>query len=178
MGYPALVLLLRRAGVAEGDANTQDAVELFRRMVFNILVDNTDDHEKNHSLLVVSPWDNGRFRLAPAYDVLPSNSGQGRQEFVCGDFGQDATLENAMSRCQSFGLDPREAALQVERIIGVVNTWKQHFAASGVTPADMEQLEQRVDGEELLGQRRAFVADNYAATPSRRPRRGPFDAGR
>ena len=55
MGYPALALLLRRAGVAEGDANAQDAAELFRRMVFNILVDNTDDHEKNHSLLVVSP---------------------------------------------------------------------------------------------------------------------------
>jgi hypothetical protein len=78
MGYPELALLLRRAGVSEGEANAQDAAELFRRMVFNILVDNTDDHEKNHSLLVVAPWDNGRFRLAPAYDVLPCNSGQGR----------------------------------------------------------------------------------------------------
>jgi serine/threonine-protein kinase HipA len=128
MGYPALALLLRRAGVAKGDANAQDAAELFRRMVFNILVDNTDDHEKNHSLLAVSPWENGRFRLAPAYDVLPSNSGQGRQEFVCGDFGHDddSTLDNAMSRCQSFGLSSREAA------------------------------------------------SNYALTPARRPRRGPF----
>jgi serine/threonine-protein kinase HipA len=174
MGYPALALLLRRAGVAEGDANAQDAVELFRRMVFNILVDNTDDHEKNHSLLVVSPWDNGRFRLAPAYDVLPANSGQGRQEFLCGDFGHDATLGNAMSRCQSFGLDPREAALEVERIIGVVDTWKEHFAACGVAAGDMEQLEQRIDGEELLRQRRTFAAGDYAATAARRPRRGPF----
>ncbi|MDB5860540.1 MAG: hypothetical protein JWQ76_4229, partial [Ramlibacter sp.] len=162
MGYPALALLLRRAGVAEGDANARDSAELFRRMVFNILVDNTDDHEKNHSLLVVSPWENGRFRLAPAYDVLPSNSGQGRQEFVCGDFGHDSTLENAMSRCQSFGLSPREAALQVERIVSVVDTWKEHFAACGVTPGDIEPLEQRVDGEQLLGQRRTFAASNYA----------------
>jgi serine/threonine-protein kinase HipA len=131
-----------------GDANAQDAAELFRRMVFNILVDNTDDHEKNHSLLAVSPWENGRFRLAPAYDLLPSNSGQGRQEFVCGDFGHDSTLDNAMSRCQSFGLSSREAALQVEQIITVVDTWKEHFAACGVTPGDIEQLEQRIDGEE------------------------------
>lgn len=65
-------------------------------MVFNILVDNTDDHEKNHSILVVSPWSNGRFRLAPAYDVLSSNSGQGFQEFICGDMGRDSTLE---TRC-------------------------------------------------------------------------------
>lgn len=47
-------------------------------MVFNILVDNTDDHEKNHALLVVNPFANGRLRLAPAYDVLPSQSGQGQ----------------------------------------------------------------------------------------------------
>ncbi|WP_332827324.1 type II toxin-antitoxin system HipA family toxin [Ramlibacter sp.] len=174
MGYPELALLLRRAGVAEGEANAQDATELFRRMVFNILVDNTDDHEKNHSLLVVAPWDNGRFRLAPAYDVLPSNSGQGRQEFICGDFGHDATLENAMSRCQSFGLDARQAALQVERIIAVVDTWKAHFAACGVSAGDIAQLEQRLDGDELLGQRRTFDAGSYASTPARRPRRSPF----
>ncbi|MDR1968433.1 MAG: HipA domain-containing protein [Burkholderiaceae bacterium] len=174
LSYPALALLLRRAGVTQGDANAQDAVELFRRMVFNILIDNTDDHEKNHSLLMVSPWENGRFRLAPAYDVLPSNSGQGRQEFVCGDAGHDSTLENAMSRCQSFGLSPREAALQVEQIIAVVDGWKAHFAVCGVTPGDIEQLEQRIDGEELLGQRRTFVASHYAATPVRQRRHGPF----
>jgi serine/threonine-protein kinase HipA len=160
--------------VAEGEANAQDAAELFRRMVFNILADNTDDHEKNHSLLVVAPWDNGRFRLAPAYDVLPSNSGQGLQEFVCGDFGHDSTLENAMSRCQSFGLDARQAALEVERIIAVVDTWKAHFAACGVSAGDIAQLEQRLDGDELLGQRRTFDGGSYAAKPARRPRRSPF----
>lgn len=174
LSYPALALLLRRAGVTEGDANAQDASELFRRMVFNILMDNTDDHEKNHSLLVVSPWENGRFRLAPAYDVLPSNSGQGRQEFVCGDMGQDSTLENAISRCQSFGLSAPDAAHQVEQVIRIVDGWKKHFAECGVTPGDMEQLEQQIDGGELLGQRRAFDASSYAAVPARRPRRGPF----
>jgi serine/threonine-protein kinase HipA len=122
----------------------------------------------------VSPWDNGRFRLAPAYDLLPSNSGQGRQEFVCGDLGHDSTLENAMSRCQSFGLNPHEAALQVEQVIAVVDGWKAHFAACGVTSGDIEQLEQRIDGDTLLDQRRSFVTSHYAATPKRKPRRGPF----
>jgi serine/threonine-protein kinase HipA len=63
MGYPELARLFRRAGVAIGGANMQDARELFRRMVFNILIDNTNDHEKNHSLLVVSPFQHGRLRL-------------------------------------------------------------------------------------------------------------------
>lgn len=177
LSYPALALLLRRAGVSEEDANTHDASELFRRMVFNILMDNTDDHEKNHSLLVVSPWENGRFRLAPAYDVLPSNAGQARQEFVCGEMGQDSTLENAMSRCQSFGLNAPEAANQVKEVIRVVDGWKEHFVKCGVTPTDIEQLQQQIDGNELLGQRRAFDASSYASAPARRARRGgPFSA--
>jgi len=43
--------------------------ELFRRMVFNILLDNTDDHERNHVLLVN---DAQTYELSPAFDVLPS----------------------------------------------------------------------------------------------------------
>jgi serine/threonine-protein kinase HipA len=75
LGYPALAQLLRRAGVADDGVNLLDMQELFRRMVFNILIDNTDDHEKNHALRVVAPSRQGRYRLAPAYDVLPTNSG-------------------------------------------------------------------------------------------------------
>jgi serine/threonine-protein kinase HipA len=174
MGYPALAQLLRRAGVATEGANAADAAELFRRMVFNILVDNTDDHEKNHALLVVSPWSNGRFRLSPAYDVLPSNSGQGFQEFICGDMGRDSTLANAMSQCQAFGLTPPAAAAEVAQVIQVVDTWRQHFASCGVTNTDIDQLAERIDGEELLNQRRRFSIANYATPSARKVRRGPF----
>ena len=48
-GYPELAQLLRRRGVTAGDRYAADMQELFRRMLFNILVDNTDDHEKNHA---------------------------------------------------------------------------------------------------------------------------------
>jgi serine/threonine-protein kinase HipA len=81
-----------------------------------------------------------------------------------------------MSRCQSFGLGSREAALQVEQVIAVVDGWKEHFAACEVAHGDIEQLAHRIDGEELLGQRRAFAASDYAAAPARRPRRGPFSS--
>jgi serine/threonine-protein kinase HipA len=64
MGYPELARILRRVGVTQGDLNQKDARELFRRMVFNILVDNTDDHEKNHSLLVVNLGSHGRMKLS------------------------------------------------------------------------------------------------------------------
>lgn len=75
LGYPSLAQILRRAGVIDEDRNLHDMRELFRRMVFNILIDNTDDHDKNHALQVVAPTRQGRYRLAPAYDVLTTNSG-------------------------------------------------------------------------------------------------------
>jgi serine/threonine-protein kinase HipA len=174
MGYPELARLLRRAGVAMGLANLQDARELFRRMVFNILMDNTDDHEKNHSFLVVAPFQHGRLRLAPAYDLLPTHSGQGYQEFICGKQGRDSTLDNAISECYAFGLTPAEAAAEVVRVVEVVKTWKLHFAQVGVTPRDIESLALQIDGDFLLQQRTNFEPGRFALLPIKSLRKGPF----
>lgn len=176
LGYPSLAQLLRRAGVAEGDANLLDMQELFRRMVFNILIDNTDDHEKNHSLMVRAPTQQGKYRLAPAYDVLPTNSGQGSQEFIVGTDQRDSTLANAMSQCALFGYTPVQAAEQVLRVIEVVDGWRAHFAACGVTASDLESLAERIDADPLLTQRRHFKAADYPV--QRRSPRGGGAFGR
>jgi serine/threonine-protein kinase HipA len=174
MGYPELARILRRIGITQENTNQRDARELFRRMVFNILTDNTDDHEKNHSLLVVNPFGNGRLKLAPAYDVVPSNSGQGYQEFICGAQGRDSTLENAMSQCEAFGLRPGEAASDVAAIIDVVNGWREHFGQAGVSPRDIEVLAERIDGEALLAQRTDFTPARFASAPAKPGRTSPF----
>lgn len=158
LSYPALAQLLRRLGVTAGKLYLEDMQELFRRMVFNILIDNTDDHEKNHALLVTEPTRNGRLRLAPAYDVLPSNSGQGHQEFGVGLDGSDSTLANAMSQCALFGLTAKQAGAEVLRVIKVVNGWRAHFKSCGVSSPDIESLAERIDGTPLASQRRDFAA--------------------
>ena len=175
LGYPSLAQLLRRTGVADDGLNLLDMQELFRRMVFNILIDNTDDHEKNHALLVVAPARQGKYRLAPAYDVLTTNSGQGTQEFVVGIDQRDSTLSNAMSQCELFGYSPAQAAAEVERVIQVIDGWRTHFAACGVSAADLASLAERIDGDTLLGQRRKFNLADYATPPARPTRRrSPF----
>ena len=177
MGYPALARVLRRVGVSEAGVHQSDARELFRRMVFNILMDNTDDHEKNHALLVVNPYGNGRLKLAPAYDILPTHSGQGHQEFICGALGHESTLDNAMSECEAFGLLPNEAAQEVARVIEVVDGWRTHLAQVGVSAADIEYLGQFIDGDELLAQRMGFEASRFANAGGKRAKpvkRGPF----
>ncbi len=174
LGYPSLAQLLRRAGVAQDDINLLDMQELFRRMVFNILIDNTDDHEKNHALMVVAPTRQGKYRLAPAYDVLPTNSGQGYQEFSVGTAGRDSTLANAMSQCELFGYAPAQAAAEVVRVVEVVDAWREHFAACGVSAADIQSLAERIDGDPLRVQRRAFNPTDHAGAARAPRRRSPF----
>ncbi len=154
--YPNLAQLLRRNGVARGGQNLLDMRELFRRMVFNILMDNTDDHEKNHALLMTLPGRHGSLRLAPAFDVLPTNSGQGRQEFGVGTDGFDSTLANALSQCQLFGLSESEARLEISKVIDVVNGWRRYFSDCGVSSSDIDNVAQRIEGEPLLSQRIEF----------------------
>ena len=106
LGYPELASLLRRRGVVEGGLARAQMRELFRRMVFNILIDNTDDHEKNHVLLNTPGED---LSLSPAFDVLPSGQALGYQQMRVGADGHDSTIDNAMTEARLFGLKDQEA---------------------------------------------------------------------
>jgi serine/threonine-protein kinase HipA len=153
-GYPELAQLLRRRGVTAADRYVADMHELFRRMVFNILIDNTDDHEKNHALLVT---DAQQYELAPAYDVLPSGQALGFQQMRVGEREGDSTIANALSMAQLFELGDKQAATQVRRVARVVANWKQHFANSGVTRRDVELLAEQIDRPFLADQRREYA---------------------
>jgi serine/threonine-protein kinase HipA len=152
-GYPELAQLLRRRGVTDADRYVADMHELFRRMVFNILIDNTDDHEKNHAVLVT---DAQQYELAPAYDVLPSGQALGFQQMRVGEHEADSTLANALSMAQLFELNEKQAAAQVRRVVRVVAGWRRHFAGSGVTRRDLDLLAEQIDRPFLADQRRAY----------------------
>lgn len=156
LGYPELAQLLRRRGVAAGGVSALQMRELFRRMVFNILIDNTDDHEKNHALLVN---DAQQYELSPAYDVLPSGQALGYQQLRVGEQQADSTLVNALSMCTLFALKKHEAPAEVSRVAKVVAGWKQHFAAAGVSARDIEQYAEQIDRPFLRDQRRDFSAE-------------------
>ncbi len=152
LGYPELAQLLRRRGVTQDGMHQQQMHELFRRMVFNILMDNTDDHEKNHVLLMM---DTGDYTLSPAFDVLPSGHALGYQQMRVGKAGSDSTLANAVSECEQFGLRKKSAAEEVRHVCTVVDRWKAHFSDAGVRDADIELLSAQIDRPFLREQRKA-----------------------
>jgi serine/threonine-protein kinase HipA len=121
-------------------------------MVFNILMDNTDDHEKNHVLLVN---DAAQLELSPAFDVLPSGQALGYQQLRVGTEGPDSTLDNALSMCAQFGLKLAQAREEVRRVVGVVERWQAHFTSLGVTQSDIELLAEQIERPFLRQQRQA-----------------------
>ncbi len=137
MGYPELSQLLRI--YAQPSLIKQQQAQLFKRMVFNILIDNTDDHEKNHALIRT---DQGNYRLSPAFDVLPAAQGLGYQQMRVGINGHDSSIENALSEVAAFGLKLSEAKESVGDIQKIVKTWPQHFAKCGVKARELEMLQE------------------------------------
>jgi serine/threonine-protein kinase HipA len=149
-GYPELAQLLRRRGVTDNDLYVEHMRELFRRMVFNILIDNTDDHEKNHAVLVT---DSQQYELSPAYDVLPSGQALGFQQLRVGQDEADSTIANALSMAAMFSLTKKTAEEAVREVVGVVDQWKQHFKKEGVTAGDIELYAEQIDRPYLADQR-------------------------
>ena len=157
-GYPELALLLRRR--APADEFAAQGAQLFRRMVFNILIDNTDDHEKNHALIVApvqpgkaKPGATQHYRLSPAYDVLPAGQALGSQQMRVGRDGADATLTNALSEHRAFALTAPQAGKLCAEVAGVVRRWQAHFTACGVSGRDIDLLAHQIDRAYLREQR-------------------------
>lgn len=86
---------------------SSDLLELYRRMVFNILIGNTDDHARNHSFF----WDGHSYQLTPAYDICPllRIGNIATQAMQVGEFGAKSTLANALTGCERFGLTKAQA---------------------------------------------------------------------
>ena len=116
-----------------------DLHELFRRMVFNILVTNDDDHLRNHGFLM----EDAGWRLSPLYDVVPKPQVGLERRLVLGvgPASRDATLNNALAGATAFDLAPDTASEMIERLRGVVvKRWEPLFEEAGVGPADRRRF--------------------------------------
>lgn len=113
-----------------------DLHELWRRIVFTILVSNKDDHLKNHGFVYAG---NDRWRLSPAFDINPSPPRHRVLETGIIQGGSfDASLDIALDACEFFDLAPADArknTLQMAEIIS--GNWKQALRDQGATPDDV-----------------------------------------
>ncbi len=140
--YPALAEELRRTCADPRAA----ARELFRRMCFNALISNTDDHPRNHAIIAL----NREWRLSPAYDLTPA-PGVGMERdlaMTVGDLGRRATAQNLVTQCPRFLLSKEEAESIVADMQAVVRgEWYGVARAAKVTVKDCEAIRNALENE-------------------------------
>ena len=115
-------------------------VELYRRLVFNVLVGNTDDHARNHSAF----WDGRHLSLTPAYDICPQLR-TGREATQAMDIGgiagNAATLANVLSVCGKFQLRAADARAMIEQLIAAVHdNWPSVCEEAGLATVERDRL--------------------------------------
>lgn len=134
--YVALAEELRRLSGQPLD----DARELYRRMVFNALISNTDDHPRNHAVIALSEdW-----KLSPAYDLTPSSPpSEERRDLAlaCGDEGRYANACNLLTQCERFHMKREDAsALMAEMEETVRARWYLLARTCEVSEQDCERI--------------------------------------
>jgi serine/threonine-protein kinase HipA len=117
-----------------------DKRELFRRIVFNALISNTDDHPRNHAMVA-----SGRgWRLSPAYDLTPSTvrSIEHRDlAMVAGTLGRLASRENLLSGAPRFGMEIDEANAAIDEIQAMIEEyWCAEIKALGGGEEDCDAV--------------------------------------
>lgn len=117
----------------------EDKIELFKRMVFNILVFNNDDHMRNHGFIYVG---DKKWALSPLYDVVPSitHSETYMLAMKIGDLGREASLDNARSAAKYFGISPEEAETYITALCEHTRGWEYHYRNCGVSEQDIAKL--------------------------------------
>ena len=117
-----------------------DARELFRRMTFNALISNSDDHPRNHAVIALeTDW-----RLSPAYDLTPTKQvSLERRDLAmeCGDYGRAAQAGNLLSQCARFLLGREDARRIVDDMEQTVKTrWYEVARRAGVCEQDCGRI--------------------------------------
>ncbi|WP_299959412.1 type II toxin-antitoxin system HipA family toxin [uncultured Roseobacter sp.] len=115
---------------------TEDLHELWRRIVFTILVSNKDDHLKNHGFIYAG---GDRWRLSPAFDINPSPSRHRVLETGIIQGGSfEASLEIALDACEFFDLTPLVAKQQARKLAEIIaSNWKQTLREEGASGEDI-----------------------------------------
>lgn len=131
--YPDIVRAIESFG--DPAAIEADLEQLFRRLAFNVLVANHDDHLRNHGFLrTASGW-----RLAPAFDVNPSPY-TGEHSLSLDGSVHAADLDVVREAAGLYRLGDGEASEIVEQVRSATAGWRAEAAAVGLPRAEIERM--------------------------------------
>lgn len=131
-----------------------DLAELWRRVVFNMLITNVDDHLHNHGFLHSG---HGSWRLAPAFDLNPfPDKERELKTWMTEESGPTGSLEEAMRAAPQFHLDAAAAHRILGEVVRAVSGWRDlaRSAAIAMSAREIEDFEPAFEHEGLAEARR------------------------
>ena len=141
--YLELVDALRQMGSQPGT----DAKQLWRRIVFNILTSNTDDHLRNHAFLrEATGW-----RLSPAYDMnpCPVEVRPRVQALAIDDTDPASSIETAIGVAPRFGIALAESRAIAKEVGAAVGAWRAVAKNFKLTAAQIDRMASAFDHADL-----------------------------
>jgi serine/threonine-protein kinase HipA len=121
-------------------AAREDLAALWRRIVFNVLISNTDDHLRNHAFIYAG---RAGWRLAPAYDINPVPTDI-KPRILSTSIAEDpdltASLEMALEVTEHFGLKPHDARSIVTDVHRAISLWQDVATSFGLTDREIERM--------------------------------------
>lgn len=117
----------------------QDMAELWRRMVFNILITNVDDHLNNHGFLHRG---HGQWVLSPAFDLNPFPDKQRElKTWISEDSGPSGSIQDCRAVARYFGLDKADAVQILKEVSSTVRNWRNLAAKVGMSKEETGPFE-------------------------------------
>lgn len=136
--YATLAL---RVGAMSADP-AADGAELFSRAAFGALVNNIDDHMRNHGLL----WTGNGWRLSPSFDVNPERHGEPTTPLTAEDDVADRDVRLLVENAGDFRLTPAQAIQRLTEIEHATSCWRTLAAESGVAPDAVDSMATAFEG--------------------------------
>jgi serine/threonine-protein kinase HipA len=147
-----------------GATPSSDLRQLWRRMVFSVLISNTDDHLRNHGFLYQG---NKGWVLSPAYDLNPVPLDL-KPRVLCTAIDIDdatASLDLALTVAEYFDLKPAEASHLAAEVGVVVSNWRDEARRTGIPESEVTRMASAFEHEDL---RKATRLANKTAVPAMR----------
>jgi len=116
----------------------RDTEELWRRLVFNILIRNIDDHLHNHGFLHVK---NGQWELSPAFDINPFPDKQHVLKlWISEDSGVSGEIAHAVEASKRFGISQVRAKEIMREVLNGTSNWVSQSQQIGLSKFDIDAL--------------------------------------
>ena len=127
-------------------APTEDLHELWRRIVFGVMIGNLDDHLRNHGFL----YDHSdKWRLSPAYDLNPVPLAEKARELTTwiSEEGPDASLDLARRAAPFFALKDEQTEIIIGQVSTALQGWKNIAHQLGMSAADIAVYATAIEGD-------------------------------